>query len=1201
MARTFVHLHNHTHFSLLDGACRIEDMMEAAKKQGMPAVAMTDHGNLFAAVEFFEKAKATGIKPILGIEAYVNPGPLEPPAGGKKQKEYCHLILLAKNQAGWQNLMKLSSRAYLEGFYYKPRMDHAMLAAHSEGLIGLSGCLSGEVASALCEGRFDEARETARFYREIFDGQFYLELQDHGLDLDRVLIPRLIDLARELDMPLVATNDAHYIAKEHAHAHEALLCIQTGKNLSDPDRFKFDSHEMYFKSTEEMFELFAGQESALSRTVDIAELCDVALEFGKLKLPHFPKPDRFATLDDFLEDMCGEGLRRRYGTPTDPQWERLRFELNVIKQMGYAGYFLIVQDFIAHARSVGVPVGPGRGSAAGSIVAYCLGITNIDPLAYNLLFERFLNPERISMPDIDVDFSDRGRGEVIEYVVQKYGKENVCQIITFGTMAARAAVRDVGRVMGMPYTDVDKIAKMVPAELHIKLDKALDKAPDLKARYDADPKVHELIGTAQVLEGLARHASTHAAGVVITPTPLTDHVPLFRTNDDEIVTQFDMVACEKIGLLKMDFLGLRTLTVLQDSVQFIQQKAELLAREGGPPGAELDLDTLPMDDPEPFALLARGETVGIFQFESSGMTDYMRKLKPSCLEDMIAMNALYRPGPLGSGMVEDFIQRKQGVKAIQYEHPLLEPILRETYGVIVYQEQVMQIATALAGYSLGEADLLRRAMGKKKAEIMAKEREGFVSRSIARSIPKRDAEKIFDLCAHFAGYGFNKSHSAGYALVAYQTAWLKAHHPVEFMAATLTSEMANSDRIMVLLAECRRLGIDILPPDVNCSAHGFAVARVARAEADGTSADSNAVERGAIRFGLGAVKGIGQTAVESIVSARTKEPFRDLFDLCARIDHGPVNRKCLEALITSGALDGFGEPRARLLESLPLAMEWAARRRREQEMGQGSLFGGGTPGEMPRPAMPSVAEWPTADRLAREKGALGFYVSGHPLDAWRRALTLLGALGTHLLEGRDDQSPVLIGGLPITTRVSADKQGRPICFLTVEDFTGTVECLAFSEPFANCRVHLTSERPLLIKGRLSTRELEKPKILVEEAIALPDLVEKGRLPLHLALSSAWDDERLERIRERLRAFPGNCPVFLHVDPKKLGGMIVKLRSHKITPEEGLLAELEALAGPGGMKLTAGEPKSFRSVEVFGDTRTASRRGSTASVDPIGVA
>ncbi|MFN8549378.1 MAG: DNA polymerase III subunit alpha [Candidatus Eisenbacteria bacterium] len=975
MARSFVHLHNHTHMSLLDGACRIEDMMAEAKRHDMPAVAMTDHGNLFATIDFYEQAKAHGLKPILGIEAYVNLGPLSETPGGKRQKEYCHLILLARNQAGWQNLMKLSSRAYLEGFYYKPRMDHDMLAAHAEGITALSGCLSGEVASALLAGRYDEARETCRFYREIFDDHFYLELQDHDLPEDRVLLPRLVDLSRELDLPMVATNDAHYIARAHSHAHDALLCIQTGKNLSDTDRFKFDSHEMYFKSSGEMYDLFAGLDAAVARSLDIAEQCEVALEFGKLKLPHFPEPPGYASLDDYLAHLCREGLERRYGAPTEEQVRRLEFELGVIRQMGYAGYFLIVQDFIDHARSIGVPVGPGRGSAAGSLVSYCLGITNIDPLAYNLLFERFLNPERISMPDIDVDFSDRGRGQVIEYVVRKYGKENVCQIITFGTMAARAAVRDVGRVMGMPYADVDRIAKMVPAELHIKLDKALEKSADLKARYDADPKIKELIETAQVLEGLARHASTHAAGVVITPTPLTDHVPLYRTNDDEIVTQFDMVACEKIGLLKMDFLGLRTLTVLQDSLAFLRDK-----------GVEVDLDRLPMDDPAPFALLSRGETVGIFQFESGGMTDYMRKLKPTCLEDMIAMNALYRPGPLGSGMVEDFIQRKQGAKEIAYEHPLLEPILKETYGVIVYQEQVMQIATALAGYSLGEADLLRRAMGKKKAEIMAKERAGFVERAVKRSIPKRDAERIFDLCAHFAGYGFNKSHSAGYALVAYQTAWLKAHHPVEFMAATLTSEMSDSDRIMILLAECRRMGIEIHPPDVNRSAHGFTVDRPAGFDPSVAGADG---DRGAIRFGLGAVKGVGQSAVESIVAARAAGPFRDLFELCERIDPGPVNRKCLEALITSGALDHFEEPRARLLEGLPQAMEWAARRRREKEMGQGSLFGGGGTGDLAPGTLPLLKAG-VADRRSPRTREIGAWLlrvgpSARRLEARARA------------------------------------------------------------------------------------------------------------------------------------------------------------------------------------------------------------------------
>ena len=831
MNRPFVHLHLHTHLSLLDGACRIDELMGTVRAMGMPAVAMTDHGNMFATVEFYRAAKEAALRPILGIEAYVAPGSRHDRALAKGEKNQ-HLVLLAKNATGYRNLLKLSSKAYLEGFYYKPRIDKELLRDHAEGIVGLSACLNGEVNRLVRHEKYEEAAAAARFYREVFDGDFYLELQDHGIPDELLANRRLLDLARELDLPLVATNDCHYLRREHAAAHDALLCIQTGKNRDDQDRMRYTTDELFLKSADEMWERFGAVPEALENTMKIAERCAVELEFDRLLLPDFPPPPPFTELDPYLRHLCEAGLRQRYGELTDELRRRLDYELGVIHQMGYAGYFLIVQDFIAYARSQGVPVGPGRGSAAGSLVSYCLGITNIDPIRYQLLFERFLNPERITMPDIDVDFSDRGRAKVIQYVVEKYGADNVSQIITFGTMAARAVVRDVGRVMAMPYSEVDRIAKMVPAELKMTLEKALDQSPDLKALHDSDAKVQELISIARVLEGLSRHASTHAAGVVITPTPLPDYVPLFRANEGEVTTQFDMGACEKIGLLKMDFLGLRTLTVLQDALAMLQAR-----------GIEVDLDVLPFDDPETYALFCRGDTVGVFQFESSGMAEYLRKLQPEVLEDLIAMNALYRPGPLGSGMIEDFIDRKHGVKRFEYEHPVLESILKETYGVIVYQEQVMQIASALAGYSLGEADLLRRAMGKKKKEIMDEQRAGFVQRSLERNFPRATAEKVFDLMAHFAGYGFNKSHSAGYAVVAYHTAWLKVHHPVEFMAATLTSEMSNSDRVMVLLSECRRMGIGVLPPDVNSSEEAFTV------------------HEGAIRFGLGAVKGVGHHAV----------------------------------------------------------------------------------------------------------------------------------------------------------------------------------------------------------------------------------------------------------------------------------------------------------------------------------------------------
>lgn len=1151
MRHPFVHLHCHTQFSLLDGAVRIDEMLDLAADMGMPAAAITDHGNMFGAVQFYRAARERDLRPVLGLETYVAPGSRFDRIPGRDQKS-CHLLLLARNQAGYANLVKLTSRAFTEGFYYKPRVDRELLAEHSEGITALSACLNGEVSRHLLAERFDDARSAAAFYREIYDGQFYLELQDHGIPEEEVVNRRMIDLAGEMDLPLVATNDCHYLRKEHAAAHDVLLCIQTGKKRDDADRMHFSTDQMYFKSPQEMYSLFGHVKDALANTLRIAEMCDVTMEFGRLKLPGFPLPQGFDDPDEYLGHLCRGGLDRLYPQVSGELLERLQYELGIIRQMGYAGYFLIVQDFIAYARSQGVPVGPGRGSAAGSLVAYTLGITTIDPIRYSLLFERFLNPERVTMPDIDVDFSDRGRSKVIQYVVERYGADNVCQIITFGTMAARAVIRDVGRVLGMPYGDVDRIAKMIPAELGITLERALEQSPDLKKAGNGDDRVRELISIARVLEGLARHASTHAAGVVITPTPLTENVPLYRTNDNEVTTQWEKGACEKVGLLKMDFLGLRTLTVLQDCLESLAGR-----------GIELDLQNIPLDDPETFRLLARGDTVGIFQFESSGMAEYLRKLRPECLEDMIAMNALYRPGPLGSGMVDDFIERKHGRRRIEYEHPLLEPILRETYGVIVYQEQVMQIASELAGYSLGEADLLRRAMGKKKKEIMDEQRALFLERSREREIPEAAAQRIFDLMAHFSGYGFNKSHSAGYAFVAYQTAYLKVHHPVEFMAAAVTSEMSNSDRVMILLTEAKRMGIRVLPPDINLSDEQFTV------------------HGEAIRFGLGAVKGVGHNAVEAVRTARASRPFVDLFDFCERIDPGPANRKCLEALIHAGAMDAFGPSRASLLDALPLASEWGARRRAEKENGQGSLFGG-VAEEASRPSLPSTQSWDPGETLRREKAALGFYVSAHPLDPWRSTLEGLGSISTQDLEGAEDGRDVILGGIPVHARISSDKKGREMAFVTVEDFTGTVECIAFADPFAGCRGLLTSDQPVLIKGRLSTREQEKPKILLAEAHLLENLAEKGGLVVHVVVSTKWGEDRLCALNSLLGRHPGACPVFLHVDPRMLGGVQMRLRSTRVRPGPDLCCGLREIAGEAALRVTLGEYRGGRTADLFGD-------------------
>ncbi len=880
----FVHLHNHTQYSLLDGACRIDDILKAAEKMRMPALAITDHGNMFGAIEFYTKARKTKVKPIIGIETYVAPESLEKKVGMKGFTESgFHLVLLVKNITGYKNLVKLASIGYTHGFYHKPRIDKEVLRLHSDGLIASSACLQGEVSRYIMNGRFDEAEKIVREYLDIFGKEnFYLELQNHGMPEEAKVAAAIKDIAARLEVRLVATNDCHYMKREHARAHDALLCIQTGKLISDTDRMHYTTDQIYFKSADEMIELFKDTPEAIENTLRIAEACSLDLELYKNKVPRFPLPDGYQTLEDYLHAQCEIGMKRRYGDITPKLDERLNYELSVINRMGYAGYFLIVKDFIDYARSIGVRVGPGRGSAAGSIVSYCLGITSLDPMEYGLLFERFLNPERISMPDIDIDFADRGRDRVIEYVTKKYGRDNVVQIITFGSMAARGVVRDVGRVMSLPYGEVDAIAKLIPNELEMTLDKALDREPELKKRYDEDEKIHELIEFSRVLEGLARHASTHAAGVVIAPGPITDYAPLYKSNKDEITTQFDMHGVEAIGLLKMDFLGLRTLTVIDDCLKLLEKS-----------GVSLDIDHVPLEDPGVYKLFTRAETVGIFQFESSGMRDYLKKLKPTCLEDLTVMNALYRPGPLDAKMIDVYIECKHGRKEIETVHPRLTEILKETYGVIVFQEQVLKIARELAGYTLGEADILRKAMGKKQAEVMAEQKGIFIKGAGAKGIDKRTAEKIFEQIETFGRYGFVKAHSACYAYVAYQTAYLKVHYPVEFMAALMTSEMSDTSRILDFKTECERLDIELKPPDVNRGESHFSV--------DGKI----------ILFALTAVKNVGQNAADAIVEARLAGGnFTDLFDFTSRVDSRTVNKRTIESLIMSGAMDSLGSQRS---------------------------------------------------------------------------------------------------------------------------------------------------------------------------------------------------------------------------------------------------------------------------------------------------
>ncbi|OLC86941.1 MAG: DNA polymerase III subunit alpha, partial [Acidobacteria bacterium 13_1_40CM_4_61_5] len=971
----FVHLHVHTDYSLLDGACEITQLLDTTSRLGMPAVAVTDHGNLFAAANFFYEANKRDVKPIIGCEVYVakgsrldrgeKVGPVaqngvdgEPGVRGSN-----HLLLLCESNEGYQNLIKLVSAGFLEGFYYKPRIDHELLSKHSRGLIALSACLRGAVTEAVVQDRYREALENAYRLQDIFGkGNFFLEIQDQGLDIEKSVNRDLLRLSKESGIPLVATNDCHYLTHEDAHAQDVLLCIQTGKTISDPHRMKFATDQFYFKTAAEMTRVFRELPDALSRTLAIAERCNVKIEkirdpFPEFKVPpgdtpggYFEKAVRegFAARLPHLERLSQRGALRN---PLSEYERRLTHEIQMIQKMRFEGYFLVVWDFIRYARSQGVPVGPGRGSAAGSLASYALRITDVDPLQYDLIFERFLNPERISLPDIDIDFCMRRRGEVIEYVTQKYGRENVAQIITFGTMAAKAAIKDVGRAMDIPYGEVDRLAKLVPNELKIALEAALQQSAQLRAAVESDERMNELMTVARRLEGLARHASTHAAGVVISPRPLMEIVPLYKTNRDEITTQYDMNALERIGLLKMDFLGLTTLTVLHDAVRMVAQNR----------GTQLDLENLPLDDADTYKLFARGDTTAIFQFESHGMRDILRRYQPARIEDLTALNALYRPGPIQGGMIDDFINRKQGKTRVSYELPQLKDILEETYGVILYQEQVMQIASRLAGFSLGQADILRRAMGKKKAEEMAAQRQKFLAGCKANIIPDKKAEDIFDLMEEFAGYGFNKSHSCAYALLAYQTAYLKSHYPVEFMAALLTSETGNTERVVKYINEARGMGITVLPPDVNESDLYFTPVGEA------------------IRFGLAAIKNVGENTAKAIRDTRQeKGAFRTLFDFCERIDSRFLNKRVFESLIKSGAMDSLG-PRECVLATVDDALAAVQRATRHRESGQHGLFGvAAAPAPVPvelREAEP----WSEEERLASEYAVLSFYVSGHPL------------------------------------------------------------------------------------------------------------------------------------------------------------------------------------------------------------------------------
>ena len=1164
----FVHLHLHTDYSLLDGACDLEEVVDEAARRQMPAVAVTDHGNLFAAESFFQTAKTRGVKPIIGCEVYVAKGSRHDrgessqrdavngrsgPAPEPGQRGNNHLVLLCENVEGYRNLIKLVSAGFLEGFYYKPRIDYDLLAKHSKGLIALSACLSGAVTENLVEERPDQAREAAYRLRDIFGkGNFFLEIQDQGLDIEKRVNPQIVSLSRETGIPLVATNDCHYLTHADARAQEVLLCIQTGKTMSDTHRMKFATDQFFFKTAQEMAQVFGEIPEALERTVTIAERCNVKIEAMQNSFPEFQVPAGH-TIDSYFEAVAKEGFAARVPVlearakqgqlrKAFSEYEtRLTNEIRMIQKMRYAGYFLIVWDFIRYARSQGVPVGPGRGSAAGSLVSYALQITDVDPLQYDLLFERFLNPERVSMPDIDIDFCMRRRGEVIEYVTSKYGRTNVAQIITFGTMAAKAAIKDVGRAMDLPYGEVDRIAKLIPAQLNITLDEALKQSPQLRAQIESDPRYVDLMEVAKRLEGLARHASTHAAGVVISPEPLTNIVPLYKSNRDEITTQYDMKGLEHLGLLKMDFLGLTTLTVLDDAVRMIEHNR----------GVHVDLGTLPLDDEPTYKLFARGETTAIFQFESHGMRDILRRYQPTRLEDLTALNALYRPGPIQGGMIDDFINRKQGKKRVTFDLPELKEILEETYGVILYQEQVMQIANRLPGFSLGEADILRRAMGKKNREEMAAQREKFLSGCAARKVPAKKAEKIFDLMAEFAGYGFNKSHSAAYALLAYQTAYLKTHYPVEFVAALLTSETGNTEKVVKYINEARGMGITVLPPDVNSS------------DLDFTPVGE------AIRFGLRAIKNVGENTVKGILEARTElGKFTSIYQFCDHIDIRLLNKRVLESLIKSGAMDTIGARRAQLFAVIDRVVELAQRRQRDRTSAQHGLFGGTAAAEEPADEpLPDLEEWAEQEMLSSEFATVGFYISGHPLAKFAAKLAELGAIDLAAVEGRRNGEEITVAGIVIAMRSMRSRKGDRWGILTLQDMTGVLEILAFPESFARLDAVFKSNAPLILKGRVNVEEAGT-RLAVIDAKRLEDLAQRAPGLMRVRLDmTALDGQIIDELKKIFVRKPGSCSVAFDLTSSE-GATATLHVDQRVRPDQELIQEICRLCGENAVQLEA---------------------------------
>ena len=1189
---SFTHLHLHTEYSLLDGACRIPKLVERIKALGMTSCAITDHGVMYGCIDFYSAMKDAGIKPIIGCEVYVCRDRLDKSAANR---EYSHLILLCENNTGYQNLMKLVSEGFLTGYYYRPRIDYNLIRQHSEGLICLSACLSGDLPKLLLQGRYDDAEAYVREMQDIFgEKNFYVEIMDHGIREEKIVMPRLISLAREMNVPLVATNDCHYLEEKDADAQEVLLCIQTGKTLDDANRMRMDTRQLYVKSEDEMRTLFAACPDAVDRTQEIADRCNVEFEFGVTRLPHYPVPEGETALS-MLTRLTHEGLRERYpdAKETDEPWQRLNYELNVISSMGYVDYFLIVWDFIRYAKSQGIMVGPGRGSGAGSIVAYSLGITMLDPLKYQLLFERFLNPERVTMPDIDVDFCYERRQEVIDYVARKYGADHVSQIITFGTLQAKGCIRDVGRVLGMSYQDTDAVAKAIPFDLGMTLEKALTLSPLLKTMYDEQPEVHRLIDTAMTLEGMPRHASTHAAGVLITGKPVMEYVPLQR-NDEVITTQYPMGTIERLGLLKMDFLGLRTLTVIRDTLDMLREQ-----------GIDMKPEDIPRDDPAVYEMISAGDTDGVFQLEGGGMRTFLTNMKPTCFEDIIAAISLYRPGPMES--IPRYIQGKQNPSSIHYETEKLRPILDVTYGCMVYQEQVMQIVRDLAGYSYGRSDLVRRAMAKKKHKVMAQEREYFIHGKlnddgtidvpgcVRNGVPEEVASHLYDEMTAFASYAFNKSHAAAYAVVCIETAWLKRYHPVPFMAAILNSVYGNPAKIAAYIQYCRSRGIAILPPDVNRSQWKFTVAKAPNGQLG-------------ILFGLGAVKTVGQGAVDAIIRERKHGAYRDIFDFCRRIDTSECNKRVVESLIKAGAFDGMGGNRPQLMAVFESAMDANSSLRKQTVDGQISLFDmafGGAPLVQENHTLPNLPDYPLRQRLALEKEIAGVYITGHPLDDYRDVLGKLPFSTADLdgLEEREDRGLSLdgqivdMGGILTEVKGKATKKGAYMGFITLEDLTGQVECLVFPKVYERYQGMMAVDDLVVLHGRLSIREEEAPKLLVEKLIPLeawhpeesahaapmgpstarpvpppkrhtseaPKLTDaqaaaKAPRKLYLRLNRP----QMDAASSALSLYPGSVPVYLHLPAEKM--TLLAPKTGWCDASDGCLNRLNALLGAENVKL-----------------------------------